>query len=179
RSTHGALRAGKSGGGNWTIEAGYSFFSPPIVGYGFSNLFRRFGTIERRARSTASGCGRRDRSTRYPVTGAGDHVKRSGRGSSQRAGLRGLRDSDRRAERSRSREGSGSSTHKEGPAGLPGGSAPRRTGRALQGAAGPVQLTRRCAESSRDPRERARREGLGDEECRGKTLMGTATENRP
>lgn len=36
---YGALRDAKYAGVAWTVEAGDTYFSPPIVGYGFSNLF--------------------------------------------------------------------------------------------------------------------------------------------
>ena len=36
---YGALREARFGGARWTIEAGDTYFSPPLTGYGFSNLF--------------------------------------------------------------------------------------------------------------------------------------------
>src|SRR6476646_968444 len=36
---YGALRDAKYLGAAWTIEAGDAYFSPPIAGYGFSNLY--------------------------------------------------------------------------------------------------------------------------------------------
>src|SRR6476659_746465 len=36
---YGALRDAKYRGVAWTIEAGDAYFSPPIAGYGFSNLY--------------------------------------------------------------------------------------------------------------------------------------------
>jgi len=36
---YGALRDATYRGVHWTIEAGDSYFSPPVVSYGFSNLF--------------------------------------------------------------------------------------------------------------------------------------------
>ena len=36
---YGALREARFRGARWTIEAGDTYFSPPLTGYGFSNLF--------------------------------------------------------------------------------------------------------------------------------------------
>jgi hypothetical protein len=36
---YGALREARFRGARWTIEAGDTYFSPPLTGYGFTNLF--------------------------------------------------------------------------------------------------------------------------------------------
>lgn len=61
---YGALRDAKFLGARWAIEAGDAYFSPPIGGYGFSNLFAPAVTFNGAAIS-----GHTDRSTLVVVAG--------------------------------------------------------------------------------------------------------------
>jgi len=61
---YGALRDARYHGTAWTIEAGDAYFSPPITGYGFSNLFSPAVTF-----NGAAIRGRNDRTTVSIVAG--------------------------------------------------------------------------------------------------------------